>query len=280
MDVEKEEEDEEALSLCDLPNHEEENQLLFSRKESPKPFNIIDSQEEEEEFNFFSSWDDHSNISKDTCIADEVFFQGQILPLRQSVTSESGLIARFQSETRTTRSTSKCISRSETMDHYCSNSVGFTSVSSSSSSINSYHSSSSGSCTSSTITEVGSWSWPRHKIRNHFQDSQPSPKPQIRSSNIKNGINCNNSNRKSTLWSIFRVGLVATPEIAIQDLKFRTKSTKIKADEKEQIKRKQKFLDKKGLFVFFSSCKRSSSEVSGPIPSRLAAEMLSREVLV
>ncbi|XP_027074280.1 uncharacterized protein [Coffea arabica] len=287
--VEREEEDEEALSFSDLPTNEE-NQFLVSRKESPVPIIIHDSQEE---FNFCSSLATDS-LSKESemCVADEVFFQGQILPLRHSVSSESGLITKLQNDSRTT-------SRSESMDRCYS--VGFTSLSSRSSSLNSHHSSSSGT-TSSTSTTTGTGSScinrkPRPKTRNHFQFSHPSPKPQIRSSNsIKNGMN---SSRNSTLWSIFRVGLVTTPEIAIQDLKFRnnsknagfgsrnsTSSTissgsagRIKAEEKDRIKKRHKFLDKKGV-VFFSGCKCSSNAVAGPIPSRVAENGMRRSASV
>ncbi|CDP02569.1 unnamed protein product [Coffea canephora] len=259
--VEREEEDEEALSFSDLPTNEE-NQFLVSRKESPVPIIIHDSQEE---FNFCSSLATDS-LSKESemCVADEVFFQGQILPLRHSVSSESGLITKLQNDSRTT-------SRSD-------------------------------GTTSSTSTTTGTGSScinrkPRPKTRNHFQFSHPSPKPQIRSSNsIKNGMN---SSRNSTLWSIFRVGLVTTPEIAIQDLKFRnnsknagfgsrnsTSSTissgsagRIKAEEKDRIKKRHKFLDKKGV-VFFSGCKCSSNAVAGPIPSRVAENGMRRSASV
>ncbi|KAL3526856.1 hypothetical protein ACH5RR_011512 [Cinchona calisaya] len=266
VEKEKEEEDEEALSLCDLPiDEDEENQL--SRKETPKkPF--IDSQEE---FNFCSSWGAHATSKEsEMCVADEVFFQGQILPLRHSVSSESNLIPKLQSDCR--------ISRSESLDHSCS--VGFTSsVSSRSSSINSHRSLSSGCSVLPDLTGGSKHKPSRPKIRNQFQYSHPSPKPQIRSSKIKNGIIANNSNRKSTLWSIFRVGLVKTPEIAIQDLKFRTNSksfgsrnstSSINSIEKEQKKINQKFwFDKNG--VFFSSCKcTSSNAVTGPNPRRVS----------
>lgn len=286
--VEREEEDEEALSFSDLPTNEE-NQLV-SRKESSVPI-IHDSQEE---FNFCPSLASDS-LSKESemCVADEVFFQGQILPLRHSVSSESGLITKSQNDSRTM---SRCVSRSESMDRCYS--VGFTSLSSRSSSINSHHSSSSGT-TSSTTTGTGSICInhkPRPKIRNHFQFSHPSPKPQIRSSSgLKNGMNGNSSNRKSTLWSIFRVGLVSTPEIAIQDLKSRnnskntgfgsrssTSSTisngsacRIKAEEEDKIKKKQKFFDKNGV-AFFSGCKCSSNAVAGPIPLRVAENGMRR----
>lgn len=58
-----------------------------------------------------------------------------------------------------------------------------------------------------------------HRIRNRFH-SQPSPTPQIRFSKNTHR-NINSYNRKSTMWSLFRVGLVTTPEVALQDLKIR-----------------------------------------------------------
>lgn len=288
IDAEKEEEDEEALSLSDLPIDEEKNHHQ-SIKETPKqPF--IDSQEE---FNFCSSLGD-SCVSKESemCVADEVFFQGQILPLRHSLSSasDSGLITKLQSDI--SRQTSRSISRSESMDHCYS--IGFTSLSSRSSSINSHHSSSSGS-SGNLGTTPGSKPKPRPKIRNQFQYSHPSPKPQIHSSNIKNGINNNSNRNSSTIWSIFRVGLVTTPEIAMQDLKFRTKvkrfgsrnsassissslssssNCRIIRAEKEQ-KQQKKFFDKNG--VLFSGCKCSSNAVVGPIPSRASEKNVIRE---
>lgn len=57
------------------------------------------------------------------------------------------------------------------------------------------------------------------QIRNRFH-SQPSPTPQIRFSKNTHR-NINSYNRKSTMWSLFRVGLVKSPEVALQDLKIR-----------------------------------------------------------
>ncbi|CAI9111316.1 OLC1v1011514C1 [Oldenlandia corymbosa var. corymbosa] len=280
--VEEEEEDdddEEALSLCDLPINEENRQ---SRKETvPPPKPIADPSED---FNF-CSWVDPISKEPEMCAADEVFFQGQILPMRHSISFDNGR-----------NTTIRCLSRSESMGHSSSYSVGFTSASSRSSSINSHHSSIS---TGSTNSCSSSIKFPKNKTRCpktpiQFQFSHPSPKPQIRHSKSKNRGNTSiHSNQNSTFWSFLRVGLVTTPEIAMQDLKFRSKSnnssknfgsrnstsnlnsTTVKeTGEKKQGRHQRKFFDKNS--VFFSGCKCSSNSVVGPVPSRVPINSVTR----
>ncbi|KAK4712119.1 hypothetical protein R3W88_006632 [Solanum pinnatisectum] len=171
-------EEEEALSLCDLPNNEEnEKKEEGSRSTSEEAAGKL------EDFDFSSSG---GNLLKDSemCTADKIFYKGQILPLRHSIS--------LPSDRRNCHHTNS---------------------SSRSSSIRSQRSSSSGS-SSNFNTKY------RPKIRNQFH-SHPSPTPQVRFSKVNFQSNANNSTRKSALWSLFRVGLVTTPEIALQDLKNR-----------------------------------------------------------
>ncbi|TYG75441.1 hypothetical protein ES288_D03G031600v1 [Gossypium darwinii] len=80
----EDEEQEEALSLCDLPvNLIEEKELKNEENGEPS---------QEEDFNF-GSWPGHGGSFRsepEMCVADEVFFKGQILPLRHSVSSDTG----------------------------------------------------------------------------------------------------------------------------------------------------------------------------------------------
>ncbi|XP_057505225.1 uncharacterized protein LOC130788515 [Actinidia eriantha] len=187
-------EDEEALSLCDLPlNRDDNNQ---SREDASAPSAI-------EDFNF-GSWPGFVSAEPEMCVADEVFFRGQIMPFRHSVSSESGLAA--------FRNPSRSISRSESMDHLWSGRA--TGTSSRSSSIRSQHSSSSGSSTTTTNPK---------KVRNPFH-AHPSPTPQIRVPSSRYGNSSHpghQGGRKSTRWSLFRVGLFPAPKIELQDLRAR-----------------------------------------------------------
>ncbi|KAA8522623.1 hypothetical protein F0562_013016 [Nyssa sinensis] len=262
------EDEEEALSLCDLPINIEEN---LSRKEEAQ---AIQTPEDFE----FGSWGGSVLIESELCDADEVFFQGQILPLRHSISSESS-VAGFRNDSQ---KPGHCLSRSDSMDHCHSGT--FTSVSSRSSSIRSCRSSSSGSSsTKTTVTTTKTKYKPR--VQNPFH-SHPSPTPQIRVSSIQHG-NIGHRSNKSTIWSFFRVGLVRTPEIELQDLKVRGNNNGGKSlgslnssttssvtninnsttndcnDDKNGSKRKkkktQRFFDKNG--ALFGGCKCSVNAV-------------------
>ncbi|XP_073057935.1 uncharacterized protein [Primulina eburnea] len=199
---EEEEEEEEAPSLCDLPMIQNSRK---ERDEENSPSNIpLRAIEIQEDFDFCS-------LSKESemCAADEVFFQGQILPLRHSVSSEKGLLQYCGSD-----SICRSISRSESMEYYSSRSSSISS---------SHQSSSSGSSSAATLPK------PHHKRpkppQNQFH-SHPSPSPRLNSSNRPGIVNSNNRNctkkTSSAIWNIFRLGLVtAPPEIALQDLKTR-----------------------------------------------------------
>ncbi|XAR51340.1 hypothetical protein NMG60_11005941 [Bertholletia excelsa] len=248
-------EEDEALSLCDLPIQGEN----VARKEENEVVKTC------EDFDF-GSRGGSVLAGSEMCAADEVFFQGQILPLRHSISSESGLVM-LRPESR---NPSRCISRSESMDH--SYSGVFTSVSSRSSSIRSQHSSSSGSSTNTTTTTH------KQRIRNYFH-SHPSPTPQIRVSSSRYP-NPNSYTRKSTLWSFFRVGLVRTPEIELQDLKARSNTNRSFGSRNStssagtgdlagkgsdvgdaKKKKKQRFFDRNGGIFDFGGCKCSVNTV-------------------
>lgn len=194
VELQKEEDDDyddEALSLSDLP-------LLYQHGKNREE-EVEEGQEIEalphEEFDFCS-------FSKESemCAADEVFFQGQILPLRHSISSEKGSL----------QYSSRSVSRSESMDHCYSGRL----ISSRSSSTSSG---------SSSATGCGHRSSkPRLPPRNQFH-SHPSPSPRLSFSNQRTTTsNRRNSMGKSSVWNILRLGLVATPpEIAFHDLKTR-----------------------------------------------------------
>ncbi|CAA3001135.1 Hypothetical predicted protein [Olea europaea subsp. europaea] len=241
------EEEEEALSLCDLPINEE-NQ---SRKEEvPTPT----SNEIQEDFDFCSFLKE-----SEMCAADEVFYRGQILPLRNSVSSEKGLNG--------IRSDSRSFSRSASMSHCYSYSTGFTNISSRSSSIRSQQSSSSGSSSSTKSNNI-----PR--VRNQFH-SHPSPTPQLRLSSTKQG-NLRNSDRKSSIWSVLHVGLVTPPKIAFQDLKIRRQnnnnnknfgsrnSTGSDFSNDNINKKKPRFFDKNGVLFGGCKCYANASDTVSP----------------
>ncbi|THG21392.1 uncharacterized protein LOC114303122 [Camellia sinensis] len=184
----EEDNEEEALSFCDLPI----NGDIQSTKQEPQ--SVVD------DFHFGRS----VFAEPEMCAADELFFQGQIVPLRHSVSSDSNLLI-FP------------IHRSKSMDNcYFGR---FNSVSSRSSS---QHSSSSA---SSTATASAATTY-KQRVRNRFHSQpSPSPNPRTRISSGQYG-NLSHRSRKLTTWSLFRPGLVRTPKIELQDLKVRSSSTR------------------------------------------------------
>ncbi|KAG8641154.1 uncharacterized protein LOC110629097 [Manihot esculenta] len=195
-------EEEEALSLCDLPVN------LIKEETQPSKEVAQETEASQEDFDFVP-WGGSLSTSSEMCAADDIFFQGQILPFRLSVSSESGLTKLRQDSLNLSR----CASMSESMDR--SSVGGFTSFSSRSSSSRSQFSSSS-SCSVTTSTRIS-----KPRIQNQFH-THPSPKPQIKLPTNSLGNAGSNRNRKSTIWEFFRLGLVHTPEIELQDLKVRT----------------------------------------------------------
>ncbi|KAK7406482.1 hypothetical protein VNO78_08109 [Psophocarpus tetragonolobus] len=179
---EQEEEETEALSLCDLPvNLIDDEDQTKAKPDSPIP-------EAQEDFDF-SLWGAPFSTESEMCAADEVFFQGQILPLRLSF--------------------KRCESRAESLREFGSNS-------SRSSSIRSQNSSSSSSSTTTTTT-IPRISKPR--VQNLFH-THSSPQPQLKVI-IPRQTSLGNHGRKSSAWDFFRLGVAPAPEIALQDLKVR-----------------------------------------------------------
>ncbi|GMI86485.1 hypothetical protein like AT5G67350 [Hibiscus trionum] len=193
------EEEEEALSLCDLPVNliKEGNQLV-----QEEDVGLVQTAED---FNF-GSWGGSLSIKPEMCAADEVFFKGQILPLRHSVSSDSGITG-FRQDSH---NTSVCLSRSESLDR--GSLSRFTIVSTSSSTRSSHYSTSS---SNSMAARMGST-----KIRNNF-NAYPSPKPHIRLSKTRTP-NASSRNQRLSMWEFFRLGLVRAPELELQNLKLRS----------------------------------------------------------
>lgn len=227
---EEEEDEEETLSLCDLPVSASNGDNTQQNAETAKAL-------EAEDFDF-GSWGERGTVLMETemCAADEVFFQGQMLPLRNSVSSESATQA------------SRCASRSESMDH---------SLSSRSNSTGSHNSTS-----TSTVSTTSTSSTYTPKFRNQFHShSHPSPKPQIapgpRHGNVT--IRC----RKSNVWSLFKVGVVRTPEMELQELKLRSissSSSSRKSDLLEMKPHEEKKKKKADRFIF-DGCQCSADAV-------------------
>ncbi|CAK9144016.1 unnamed protein product [Ilex paraguariensis] len=199
VEEEEEEEEETTLSLCDFPINEE-SQSVKHEAEANEP---------QEDFNF-GSWGGSVLTETEMCAADEVFFQGQILPLRHSVSSESG----FAGIGNDSRNFSRCVSRAESVGRCYSG--GSSSYSSRSSSINSRNS-------SNSCSALTSKPYKPRRNRNQFH-SHPSPTPQIRFSSARHGNfnNFSHHSQQSMIWSFLRLGLVQKPEIASLDLKLRS----------------------------------------------------------
>ncbi|KAL1564215.1 hypothetical protein AAHA92_06588 [Salvia divinorum] len=183
----------EALSLSDLP-------LIHQwRKQSQNNSSNHHNEKggEDQEFDFCSL-----SMESEMCAADDVFFKGQILPLRHSVSSKKALLLNYDARRR-----SYSISRSDSMDHY---------YSSRSSSISSGTSSSS---SSSTTAKYKPKLPPRIQFHSH-----PSPSPRLNfPSSRYAAVNHRNSVNKSSIWNVLRLGLVTPPpEIAFHDLKARS----------------------------------------------------------
>ncbi|KAI3966774.1 hypothetical protein MKW92_011356 [Papaver armeniacum] len=161
-DYNSEQEEEEALSLCDLPIKQEVNQ------QSTINSNIKSSKAAESEEFEFGSCVGSVLTESEICVADDVFFQGQILPLRRhSVSSENG----FSLKRQDSNNPSINPSRSSSLDR---SSSGVYTTSSRSSSSKSHNSISSASTSTTTTTTSGHYK----PLKNIFH-SHPSPKPQI-----------------------------------------------------------------------------------------------------
>lgn len=204
-------EEEEALSLSDFPVTADDG-AEDEEKSKSSPDHV-------EDFEFRVSVGG-GLLSKaaetDMCAADEVFFQGQILPLRPSISSDSGLF-----------STSRCASRSDSMDRYSSaiSSLGFESSRSNSSSSSSSTSSDGVSRSHSSNSHSSiSCDPPRLSVSNNFY-THPSPTPQVRIVRRRNNAGRRSTGSSAPGWGILRLGVVKTPEIELYDLRSRRSSS-------------------------------------------------------
>nr|XP_043639046.1 uncharacterized protein LOC122610117 [Erigeron canadensis] len=218
------EDDDEALSLCDLAtNDHEDNESLTNH-----------FQENEEHFDF-----GNRNLPQNKmCTADELFFQGQIMPV-------SG-------------------SKSQPV------SVG----SSRSSSTRSHNSATSGSSTSSSLSGP---EFKRATIKNQNQNrnqfqfhSHPSPTPQIQT----RSLNHNNSKSSSNLskWRYFQLGPVKPQEIGLEDLKNR--SQRSQGISNKGMKNDQN--QKNNSILLFGGCKCTANVVESTVSSS-SSLMVKRE---
>ncbi|GMJ08028.1 hypothetical protein HRI_004472100 [Hibiscus trionum] len=206
---EAEEEEEEALSFCDLPVNfiREENQI--------QPRNEEDGAiKTEEDFNF-GSWGNFLSTKPEMCAAEDVFFKGRILPFRGSVSSDNVPTGWHQKKSR-------CLSRSESMHHSWLSRLPSVASSSRSNSTGSSHYSTNSCCNSSKVAErnfnpiTNSKSKP-NQSRNNF-NAHPSPKPQINSSKTQ-PVNISSRNQTSSVRDFFRLGLVRAPELELDYVK-------------------------------------------------------------
>ncbi|KAJ8427635.1 hypothetical protein Cgig2_010897 [Carnegiea gigantea] len=207
-DDDEDNEEEEALSLCDLPVTNTANNEEAGKEEGYQTANDSDF-----DFDFGSLIGSVTAVESEMCAADEVFSGGQMLPFRHSVSSEVGLSG-FRVPIH------RSVSRTDSIDR---GGLGSRSTSSRSSSTRSQHSATSSTSSGSSGSMV---TIPKPKAWNHFH-SCPSPNPQIRASGARLS-NCAGS--KSTTWQVLRLGLVRTPEIELQDLKLRNRTSPCNSD--------------------------------------------------
>lgn len=212
---------EEDVSLSDLPHNlikPDQNEATVTKPDGAK---LIEA---EEEFDFASSMRGSSSLADEQmCAADELFFKGQILPLRLSISSDSGL---------TKPNPTRRLSGSESMDGHSIS--GFKSISDSKSSncsstrISPNSSRSNSNSSSSTATTNTSIVNSKPRVRNQFY-TQPSPKPQIQ---ISNGarlekVGSRRSHKSSSIWDFFRFGLVRAPDQVLRSNSARVSSNRI-----------------------------------------------------
>lgn len=169
--------DDETLSLCDLPVRNLEKQEGDDKSSAAL-----------EDFEFRTLGNGlllKPGPEKEMCAADDIFYRGQLLPLRSCGGSRSG------------RSLSS------------SNSNSISSSNCSSTSISRSQSSSS---QNSSILDG-----PRLSISNKFY-AHPSPRPQVRTSF---GSGRKSTGSAPPGWAVFRLGVAKAPEIELSDLKLR-----------------------------------------------------------
>ncbi|KAK4766788.1 hypothetical protein SAY87_008430 [Trapa incisa] len=192
------------------PDEEEEGSSNHSKEQ----------EKEEPEFDF-GWWGNNGRTFRSPepqmCAADEIFFKGQILPLRLSVSSDNGLVFRS-------------MLRSELMDRGSVSQF----IGSRSSSIGGYRSSSSSSINSSSSATASADDHQKPLYRGHANTrAHQGPKPnllntssigQYRQSSLPSTTTSQN---KLSLWNFFRTGLVRGPgvHIDLRDLRVRNSAT-------------------------------------------------------
>ncbi|KAL4582186.1 hypothetical protein LXL04_006728 [Taraxacum kok-saghyz] len=130
------EDEEETLSLCDLPTNDQQLEINSKKEE-----------ENSEDFEFGVCYGAAACLSPENmCNAEEVFFEGQILPLRHSVSSDTPGITRIINRSSSMSAVSSIINRNDPR----------------------------------TIRSNGN----KYRIRNQFH-SHPSPSPQIRTQSFR-----------------------------------------------------------------------------------------------
>ncbi|KAE8686039.1 putative Late embryoproteinsis abundant protein group 8 protein [Hibiscus syriacus] len=216
------EEEEEALSLCDLPlNLVKEENKIQPRNEEDGESQAIKTQDD---FNF-GSCGDFLSTKPEMCAADDVFLKGQILPFRVSVSSDRGSTRCLLQDSQ---KTSRFLPRSESMDYGSLSRFTSATSSSRSSSTGSSHYSTNSSSNSSKVTarDFNSITTPKsepNETRNNF-NTHPSPKPQIRLSKTR-PVNVSSRNQTSSMWDFFRLGLVRAPELELDYMKIRNNNS-------------------------------------------------------
>ncbi|XP_030532142.1 uncharacterized protein LOC115742157 [Rhodamnia argentea] len=219
---EEDEDEDEALSLSDLPlplAGEDARDGGESRTEEGRR----DDRDragpggtEDPEFDFGSRVGGPLSSGWRMCAADELFFQGQILPLRLSVGSDS-----LRADAR------RSVSRSDSMEMGSISTRVSSMGSSRSNSHGSSRYSSSSSSRSSSMTNSSRASFSRV---NPFH-ALPSPKPQIGPSPGKfRTLSQKSPPPPSSMWEFFRLGLIRTPDIGLAELKLRKSAVNGSAD--------------------------------------------------
>ncbi|KAJ3673046.1 hypothetical protein LUZ60_006420 [Juncus effusus] len=198
QEEETRDDDEEALSLSDFP----------LKPNSPSTKSNLKSNNPTDDFEFRISFSGlESDLQTDMCAAEDVFFNGTILPLRPSVSSRTDSLDLSSTVMSTSRSGSS--NSSGTSSHCVSRSQ---------------------STKSSSVPDP-----PRSSISSNFFYTFPSPSPQIRTSGRRSNAN---SSRKSfssvPTGSILRLGVIPAPEIDIRSRRMSEKKP-LKVGEKKQV---------------------------------------------
>lgn len=193
--------EEEALSFCDLPIN-----MIGDDDKSSK---LLDSPitEAQEEFDF-STWGGLSSKESEMCAADEIFFEGQILPLRRSLSTTC-----FQ---RHGQQFNWC--ESEPLNHVSLS--AFQSNSSRSSSLKSDQNSSGSSCSTTTISTRRI---PEPRAQDQFH-THPIPTPKI-SVTVPRQTSFGNHGRKVLALGFFHLSVVPASEIGMKIQKLMARST-------------------------------------------------------